>query len=128
MSILTINHGYSGPNESLTGSVTVSCDTVWAGDVTVAAGKTNQEYDIDLVASQMKVVFVKAVGAALTVKTNSTSAPDNTLTLASGESIAWANGLESSNPFTANLTKIYVTNPGSDSGTLNIRIGSVNQV
>jgi len=47
---------------------------------------------------------------ALTIKTNSTGSPDQTISLGAGKPLKWATGDADACPITANLTHLYLTN------------------
>jgi hypothetical protein len=57
---------------------------------------------------------------ACTVKTNSSGSPDNTITLAAGVPVAWDTNSPYANPFTANVTKFYITN--ASAGTFSCKV------
>jgi hypothetical protein len=87
-------------------------------DISVPASTTNAEHDIVFTFASVLACDLYASGA-LTVKTNSTSAPDDTFTLAALQAKTYASGTGGSgsavgtNLFTANVTKFYVTNASS---------------
>lgn len=77
--------------------------------VTVPASTTHQLYSLAMPTADLKSVFLYTDGA-LTVKTNSTSAPDQTLTFAADYPLAWASGMPNTNPITTAVTQVYLTN------------------
>lgn len=85
-------------------------------EVPLAPGSTNVQIDIALDVSQMKSAFLMCT-AACTLKTNSTSAPDATITLAAGAPIPWVAAWGGTNPYGGtDVTKVYAT--CADGGTL----------
>lgn len=78
-------------------------------------------YTLDI--SQCKCFEIWSEGCDMTVKTNSSGAPDDTLSLVDGEPIAWSAGAPGSPaiPLSADITALYVTNSGT--GTLKVRAG-----
>lgn len=91
-------------------------------ELSVAASTTNGEHDLVFTAASIVSLCIYAT-AALTIKTNSTSAPDDTIALAAGEAITWASGDSATSPFTVDVTKLYITNASSTvASTLKIRV------
>lgn len=86
-------------------------------DETLAASSVNVEVDVVLTRAQIKGLMLSCVGGDLTIKTNSTSAPGDTVTMADGDILYWstANNL-GTDPFaTADVTKLYLS---STAGTV----------
>jgi hypothetical protein len=81
-------------------------------DDTVAATTTNKEFDVALTRANLQSM-VLTCDKAVTVKTNSTSSPQETISLTAGQAIIWAHDHTESAPFAGNVTKFYVTNAGS---------------
>jgi hypothetical protein len=55
---------------------------------------------------------------ALTLKTNDSGSPQETISLAAGVPLDWYYGCGLAVPFAGNVTKIYATEGGIDAGTL----------
>lgn len=83
-------------------------------DVAVAPSTTNAEYDQTLTVAALKSVVLYS-DQALTIKTNSSSAPQDTINLVAGQAIVWQPAGGFSAPFAGNVTKFFLTNA---SGTL----------
>lgn len=83
-------------------------------DEAIIAGGTNVLVNVAFAYATLKSVYL-ICDQGLTIKTNSSSAPDNTITLVAAQPMWWHDTIGSANPFTANVTKVYVTNA---SGTL----------
>lgn len=81
-------------------------------DDTVAATTTNKEFDLAVTKANI-LSMVLTCDKAVTVKTNSSSTPQETITLAAGQAIVWASDHTESAPFSSNITKFFVTNAGS---------------
>lgn len=92
---------------------TVTGDMVQTLSKVVPASSTNAEFDIAVDVSTIKGVGIEA-SHDTTVKTNSTSAPDNTLALVGGIPLIWTVGDIPANFLTVDVTKFYVTTGGSD--------------
>jgi hypothetical protein len=116
---LRTNNGSFGTN---TNSYSVEGEHVI--EVPIPAASTNL-----LIAFTLDVSTVIALGIsaskALTIKTNSSSAPDDTITLADSESIIYGNDEPDAvaNPFTTDVTALYVTNAGAAASVLKIAAG-----
>jgi hypothetical protein len=78
---------------------------------TVAAGVTNQIVAIAFAKARTNF-FVFSSDQPVTLKTNSTSSPQETIALPAGGVYAWNNLHTESNPLIGDVTAIYVTNAG----------------
>lgn len=87
----------------------------------VGADAVDLEMAIAIHVSAMKTFFMLSE-TDLTVKTNSTSVPDDTLILKAGVPISWHEKSNHSNPLTADVTKIYVTEDASKADFLTLRV------
>ncbi|MDP9292787.1 MAG: hypothetical protein M3O82_10560 [Verrucomicrobiota bacterium] len=87
----------------------------------VAVGITNKLYTVAITKTQIVSMCIYSSGA-VTIKTNSSSAPTETITLAAGDAKTWATDHAESCPFSANITALYVTNTGSVPATLKMRV------
>lgn len=87
------------------------------------------EIAIAFTLAELKSILLYA-SKALTIKTNSSSTPDDTIDLPAGKPWAWqaggpAEGANTGQLLTADVTAFFVTNPGStsaDDTTLYIRV------
>lgn len=91
--------------------------------VVVPASTTDQLYTLAIDVSEIQTLFLYTDGA-LTLETNSSSAPDQTLTFAANKPLVWVYGMPSTNPLTTDVTKFYLTNGTASSVTL---YGFINQ-
>ena len=109
----------------ITGTVTTSSEGSLRDDVLVAPVTTNLEVDIDFVAARVKSIFMMS-DKDLTLKTNNTTTPGNTINLKAGVPILFATVGFGVNPFTVDVTSIFLTNAaiaGTASANFQIRIG-----
>lgn len=95
-------------------------------DISIAGTTTNQLLTFPgLTQANLQAVglFVSA-GATVTIKTNSTSSPQDTIVLTNGQVLVWtlATDLIAKCPFAGNVTAIYVSNAGSGAVTFSIRV------
>lgn len=113
---------YKTPN----GTETVKTEEVLAEqevtlEVEVPAGAVNKEIDVGMTAALIKSLLIAAnrtaketgTFASVIVKTNSTSAPDDTLTVKPSNAVCWSTGDPTICPITADVTKLYVSNAGT---------------
>ena len=107
----------SGISSSATGNLGIDVS------VAVPATTTNQLYTLAVDVSQIQSLFLYSDGV-LTLKTNSTGSPDQTLVFAANMPLVWVTGMPSANPLTTDVTKFYITN--ATAGTLNL-YGFINQ-
>ena len=89
-------------------------------DTSIAAGATNQQFAYNLVAANLKSVFIYSDNG-LVIKTNSSSTPQDTITLAPGQALAWQSGDPGAAPFAGNVTALFVSNSGSAASALKMR-------
>jgi hypothetical protein len=114
----TIN--WQSGSEALSYPVVVTADGETNGDYPVAAGVVNWEIDIAFVKTLLQSILITSDVAA-TLKTNSTSTPQETITLAPGIPFFWFIGSGLVNPFVGNVTKFYANVPGGAAGNIKIR-------
>lgn len=112
----TLNRGTS-PNPSQ--AVTVTADGEEVRELTIPGATTDQQILIAFTMAALKSVFIKASGPC-TLETNSSSAPDDTFALDSDSGVVWNNQMLTDNPFTVNVTTMYVTTPSGDPVELDI--------
>ena len=89
---------------------------------TVAGATTDGlvAYAADL--SQMKSCVICCKTRDMTVKTNSSGAPDKTISLKAGVPVVWDSNNGQANPFgTVDVTALYVTLAAGDDAVLDIR-------
>jgi hypothetical protein len=125
----TITFTATGGATTISGiSASASGTSGTAIDVEIPASTTDQLFTIAIDVSELESIFLYTDGA-LTVETNSSSAPDDTFVFAANKPLAWVNGMPtidgtSQNPFDADVTALYLTNATGSAVTLR---GFVNQ-
>lgn len=90
--------------------------------LTVSASSTNEALAIAVPVARIATIFISST-RNLTLKTNSTSAPDDTLAISATRPYVWASGDTSDCPFTVDITAIYLTNATASSATVTVLIG-----
>jgi hypothetical protein len=116
---LTFSRGdasISSTSEDVTGSAEANIDE------TIALNATDFLINIAIDVSALKSIFILG-SKAMTIKTNDSADPDDTITLAAGVPFRWTSTSPFASPFasTVDVTKIYVTGAGA-SGTLQIYV------
>lgn len=108
--IVTIRYEGSsvlGYSQTLTGGQRVEVDEA------IPANQTNLQVAFVAAMAKIQSFLIVSVGGALTVKTNSTSAPDRTWSLVDGEPLIWTTKFSNQTYtafFVANIATLYVTN------------------
>lgn len=92
-------------------SSSVTADTEVALETTVDVGMTNFMRNITVDYTQIVSMGIHST-KAVTIKTNSSGSPSQTITLIAGQGVVWdINDLTvAACPITTNLTKVYITN------------------
>ncbi len=83
-------------------------------DASIATGVTDREFTTNWRAAGLTGWILLATGGAITVETNSGSAPDNTFSLADGKPQFWFNGTGSSNSIEDDVLSLFVTNASGE--------------
>ncbi len=112
---------WTSPNGGveISGTVSETADAEQNRSLAIAAA-ADQEFDLDFLFADLKSVFMLAT-EAMTVETNATDhAGGDEIELVADVPFAWTASSGLPNPFTANVTKIYVT--AATAGQLDIRI------
>lgn len=121
----TMTFTFQSPDGTIQQASSQSASENIAIDETITVG-ADREVALAIDVSQLKSLFIIADGA-LTLETNSSSAPDNTLTIQADLPFFWQSGAyETSLRFngttvSADITKIYLTNAGSESVSFRLR-------
>lgn len=117
--VLTIS--LSGGAVNLTGKQTVTADSKQSYDIPLTASQINAEVDADFDFANLVSVFIIS-DQNLTIKTNSSSAPDDTITVTANVPFVWNTAQAADNPFTANVTKFFLTNGAAVAARAQIEI------
>lgn len=79
------------------------------GTSTLPSAQTNVAYDVAFPFARLKS-YVLYSPVAMTIKTNSSGAPDDTIALPAGELVAWNTSSLHPKLFTADVTQFFITN------------------
>lgn len=113
----TLTRGWAGqngspinpPGQSFTGSEELNFNLALAG------GATNTQFNLVFAKTSLQSIFIYADTENCTLKTNSSGAPQDTITITAGEPFVWDVNSGITNPFAGNVTSGFVTN---SSGTV----------
>ena len=112
---------------------TINGDLSQNVEQTIPIGSVDAEFDVNIPASQLlsfgagcvknRLALPGTNVTSLTIKTNSSSTPDETLVITPSGGIAWCTGSPPSitQPITIDVTKIFVTLLGDAPADLSIR-------
>lgn len=99
---------------------TVTGDQELNYDSAVAAGAVNAHVVASILHATLLSVCLYS-DQAVTIKTNSTSSPEETITLAAKQQIAWNNLSTGACPFSGDITALYISNPGTVVANVKVR-------
>lgn len=116
-----ISISYTGNGKAVTTPVGTYTGIKDAGVATVIpAGAVNFEVDIVFTFADIQA-FVMASDQNLTVKVNSSTTPVPSITLKATAGLVWGFDYGVPNPFTADVTKFFISNPGATDSKFNFR-------
>lgn len=87
-----------------------TADAAQEVDTTIPASSTNYPLAVGTIERLKVKSFVLWFSTDCTLKTNSTSVPAETWTMKAGDAFVWNANNPIANPFSADITEIYVTN------------------
>ena len=118
----SVTYTYTWGGTQTRKAVDISADGDDNRIISVPSPSTNLLVALVIDISQLKAFFMVA-DAALTVKTNSSGAPQETFTLVADQPIIWTSVSGVAIPFAGDVTALYVTQAGSlSTATLEIHI------
>lgn len=103
----------------------ITCDGMQHAQVSLAVPCTNTEVNIDLDFADLKALIITC-DQDMTLKTNSSSTPDDTFTIKKNIPLIWSEDCGFDNPVTADVSTAFATIASVDgvsSATLNILAG-----
>ncbi len=121
--IHTITRGYrDSSGRTIQSSEPTNGNTESNFDGQVAGTTTNHEVDFLLTQATLQSCCIFC-DQAITIKTNSSSMPQETITLAAGQNLVWDLVFDGIGkiPFSGNVTKLFITNSGSSAANVSIR-------
>lgn len=115
---------WSRGNESRSGRREITFDLEKNFEVTVPAGTTDMEVDIDIDVSNLKSLFMKATTEDVTLETNDGTTPAETLTLKADQGESWHDQLNTDNPLgSTDVTSVFLTNAGTTDSVVSFFAG-----
>lgn len=112
---------WSRSGESISKTVTVTADSEYNADIPLTASQADEQVAATLDVSEIKSIFISS-DVDVTLETNSSSAPDETLSITADEPFVWRTGSGVVNPLETDITALYLTNGDATAGTVKIRI------
>lgn len=117
----TLKITWTGPGStSLAGSVTRTADSEGGASVDLTALEADKLVTLAIRVAGLKLLYMKCT-TGCTVKTNSSSAADDELTLTAGVPVHYLDAAGMTNPLTTDVTSLYLTETGDATGTFEIR-------
>jgi hypothetical protein len=90
-------------------------------DGVIAAGATNAPVDAEWLNANVQSLCVWS-DQAVTIKTNSSTAPAQTINLLANQILQYGVNMGLTNPFTADVTALFVSNAGSTNANFKLRV------
>lgn len=116
-----VGQSYSDDSGTVTSTVaTYTDDSEVALDASVPASTTNKEYDLAVSKTDIKSMVLYS-DVAVTIKTNSSSTPQETIALAAKQSLIWASDHSETCPFANDVTKFFISNAGTAAANVKFR-------
>lgn len=85
----------------------------------VADGETDFELDVDIVLASLKAIYVYS-DQDVTLETNSSSAPDDTIALKAGIPYIWTTDSYDALMFTEDITAVFITNASGEDANVKV--------
>jgi len=119
----TLKQTWSGSGSTLSGTTTRTGDGKEERRIAVGAGVANKEVDIDFTYASLTLVYLLS-DEDVTIYTNDVSggSPANTIALTGGTPKVYLSSANYTNLFSANVTKMHITNAGATDATVEICI------
>ena len=90
-------------------------------DFSLGANTSNTQESLAFTKTLLQSIFVYSSAANITLKTNSSGAPQDTFTIVSGEPMVWDVNCALANPFAGNVTTAYFTNSTTTATQVSVR-------
>lgn len=121
MATHTVTKTVDAPGGQATAAMTYTATgSVEITDEAIAGTVTDFQINVAIDFSALKSLWIHC-DQAITIETNSGSAPDDTLTPAAGVPIEWQHDSEHACPLSADVTALFVTNASGVAATFNLR-------
>ncbi|MEO6809715.1 MAG: hypothetical protein ABI353_11440 [Isosphaeraceae bacterium] len=90
-------------------------------DITIATAITDQLTPLAISATKTTVLYLVS-DVDLTLKTNNSGTPQETIALTAGNPLVWDSTAYHAIPFAGDVTAIYLTNASGQQGNVNVRV------
>ena len=117
----SITTRFVGPTGTVENTVSKSSSASISVDETIANGQTAFQINVAIDVSAVKAFYICA-DQNVTVKTNSSGSPDDTLNLIANEPYAWHNTSLSAFLLDTDVTAIFVANASGSAAALTLRV------
>ena len=117
----TLDQTSSGASKPVTQSNTYTGSGQASVDETIADNTTDGVVDIAINVSEIKLLIMLS-DQDMTIKTNSSGAPDDTISLLANVPLIWTSDSYYTNKLTVDVTKLYVTNASGSDASLKIEV------
>jgi hypothetical protein len=120
--IHTLTLAWTRNGETISKGVNLTIEGEQNVDVTVPGSTSDVHVLATVDVSALGLVFISS-DQDITIETNSSSAADETITIAAGKPLIWYTGCGWTNPFATDITALYLTRGAAGDATVNIRFG-----
>lgn len=117
----TLDQTSSGASKPVSQSNTYTGSGQASVDETIADNTTDGVVDIAINVSEIKLLIMLS-DQDMTIKTNSSGAPDDTISLLANVPLIWTSDSYYTNKLTVDVTKLYVTNASGSDASLKIEV------
>jgi hypothetical protein len=121
MPVATITITYAEGAEQLALPEVYTADTLIKGDYPIAAAAVNAEIDVAFSKTAFQLILISS-DQAVTIKTNSTGAPGDTIALPANKSILIRNGAVLGGNFAVDVTKLFISNGTTSTANVKVRV------
>ncbi len=112
---------YQEGSDKLDLTVTLSADGVDKRPLSIPTGTVDQEVSLEFTLASLKGYWISST-KAITIKTNSTSSPGDTVPVVANEPLFWNNKMGNSKHFTVDVTKLFISNASGATAAIDIRV------
>jgi len=116
----TLTRGWGRGSEKLEDSEEIDGDEPIELSISIPGASTDLALVLAIDVSQIMGLFLKCSRDIL-LETNSGSAPGNTISLKAGKATIWSTNCGLTNPFTVDITGLFVTLAAGEAATLELR-------
>lgn len=117
----TLQISYPFEGNTIRETISRTADGADPRSFTVADGTTNLIVNWPVDVSAVAMLFISS-DKAITIKTNSNSAPDNTLSVPANEPVFWYSGSPLANPLTVDVVTLHIANSSGATATVSIDV------